>query len=255
MDDEIVIRDVRKKEKFQLDDEYLNGYARLCGIFSTGVYNCLCRHADFNTQKCFPSIKTIAYKLGISEASVKRGIKGLVDWNIIIKERSRHPENAKWVNNSYILLDKSIWKTKPQLCETSGSHSSVGTKPQLCGDESHSSVAPRKVTHTKVTHTKEVVATATPFFFEEEIQKLKDGIRKDYKIIALYWKMQGFVFENKEQFNENLGRELRPAKVLKGYTGEQISRAMSYCKNNYKETGWTLETCGKRIALIVNIKK
>ena len=78
---EYKVRDLREKF-FQVDDAYLNGYAKLCGISATGVYMILCRHAS-KDQSCFPSKKTIAEKLGISERSVYTAVKVLENWNII----------------------------------------------------------------------------------------------------------------------------------------------------------------------------
>lgn len=97
-----------------------------------------------------------------------------------------------------------------------------------------------------------LVADATPFSFEEELKKLQDSNRKDFKIIALYWRKKGFVFENRKQFESSLKRELRPAKELTGYSGEQIARAIRYCQDNYEKIGWTLETINKRISDLVN---
>lgn len=152
---EIVIRDTRKKEKFVVDDEYLNGYAKLCGINATGVYITLCRHADFHTQECFPSVKTISEKLGISERSVSYALKKLEDWNIIIRERTRHPKNSKWVNNSYTLLDKSVWRTKPPANNADGENN----KPPANNDKSHLHQVQSKVTHSiKVTHNSKAIA-------------------------------------------------------------------------------------------------
>lgn len=88
------------------------------------------------------------------------------------------------------------------------------------------------------------------FNFQKELLKLKDSDRRDMKIIALYWRKKGFSFENQEQFNAMLKRDLRPAKDLKGYTGEQIARAIAHCAAKYGE--WTLETVGKRISDVVN---
>ncbi len=97
-----------------------------------------------------------------------------------------------------------------------------------------------------------LVADATPFSFEEELKKLQDNSRKDLKIIALYWRKKGFVFENRKQFESALKRELRPSKELTGYSGEQIARAIRYCQENYEKVGWTLETIHKRISDLVN---
>jgi hypothetical protein len=99
----------------------------------------------------------------------------------------------------------------------------------------------------------ESVAEATKEFnFEEELIKLKESKRKDYKIIALYWKKKGFIFENQEQFNSALVRELKAAKLLKGYSGIQIGEAIKHCERKYNE--WTLETTHKRISDVVNKK-
>jgi hypothetical protein len=87
------IIDNRSKEKFQMDDAYLNGYARLCGIYATGVYVSLCRHAD-KDQYCFPSFKLSAEELAISEKSVQRGIAELVQWNIIEVAREKKADDT-----------------------------------------------------------------------------------------------------------------------------------------------------------------
>lgn len=107
------IRDMRHKEKFFVDDVYLNGYAKYCGIAATSVYLVLCRHADKN-QECFPSIELIAEKLNIGRATVIRGIKKLISYKIIMKERKRD-NKQKWLNNTYVLLDKSEWLEEPSI--------------------------------------------------------------------------------------------------------------------------------------------
>lgn len=103
------IRDLRKKDQFKIDDAYLNGYARVCGKDATLVYNSLCRHAEFESQKAFPSQEKIAYEHNISVRTVRRGLKKLIDYKIIIAERVR--EKGKFMNYLYILLDKSEWKS------------------------------------------------------------------------------------------------------------------------------------------------
>jgi len=97
------VRDMRHKEKFEIDDWYLNGYAKKCGIYATGVYLSLCRHVD-KDQECWPSLKKIAEELNISIPMVQRGIKILEKYHIILKERM-----GKKLNNRYVLLDKSEW--------------------------------------------------------------------------------------------------------------------------------------------------
>lgn len=109
---EIEIRDNRQKEWFWLDNEYLNGYARLLGASCTVVYLSLCRHVDNSTQKCYPSMKLIAEENGIGERTVIRAIKTLEEWNIIRVYRSKNNKGTQ-NNNVYVLTAKSVWKKKP----------------------------------------------------------------------------------------------------------------------------------------------
>lgn len=91
-----------------------------------------------------------------------------------------------------------------------------------------------------------------PFLFKEKLKLLKDSSRHDFKVIALYWSSKGFEFDNKDQYNSALKRELRAAGLLKGYSGTQIAQAIDYCKKNHPV--WTLETVGKRVADLINKK-
>jgi len=102
------IIDQRKKEKFMVDDEYLNGMARKAGWQATLIYVTLCRHVD-KSQECFPSIKKMMDKLGVSRNTVLKGIKNLEARNVIRVKKTR-TEGGKWLNNKYILIDKSEWQ-------------------------------------------------------------------------------------------------------------------------------------------------
>ena len=102
--EEFEIRDIRKKEQFVVDDAYLNGYAKVCGVYASGVYMALCRHADIYHQTCFPSILLLAGKLDISKSQVIRALRTLEDWNIIRREKT------EGLGNRYYLIDKKHWK-------------------------------------------------------------------------------------------------------------------------------------------------
>ena len=108
------VRDLRKKDQFKIDDAYLNGYAKILGVYSTAVYNSLCRHAEFNTQKAFPSEKLIAKEHGITERCVRNEVRKLKDANIITIKKERSSK-GQWLNNLYILLDKSEWTSPKEL--------------------------------------------------------------------------------------------------------------------------------------------
>lgn len=111
--EQIKIRDKRNKEWFIVDNAYLNGYAKIFGAVGTAIYISLCRHADNETQKCFPSQKLIAEELNISDRTVRNYIDRFVEWNLlyVVREKDSKGRNK---NNEYILLDKSQWKPKPK---------------------------------------------------------------------------------------------------------------------------------------------
>ncbi len=119
--EEFEIRDIRKKEQFVVDDIYLNGYAKLCGIFATGVYMALCRHADIYHQTCFPSISLLARKLNVSKSQVIRALQILEDWNIIRREKTEGK------GNRYFLIDKKHWRPAPGQSISAGHQCQSGT--------------------------------------------------------------------------------------------------------------------------------
>lgn len=149
------IRDTREK-CFVVNDEYLNGYAKLCGIYATGVYLSLCRHAS-KEQVCFPSKKLISDELQISEREVYRGLKKLAKWNIVKIESQGRKEDGSFLNNTYTLLDKSVWKKKPQACQSHGEAVGLSEQlPQAYHDISRRPTSPKKDTHMmKDTHIKD----------------------------------------------------------------------------------------------------
>lgn len=156
-------RDKRKKGWFWLDNEYLNGYAKHFGAVGTAIYVSLCRHADNETQTCFPSQKTIANELGISERTVRTYLAIFERNNLIKITKEKHPINKKWLNNVYYLLDKSEWK-KPEAIVSSG-------KPEANDDKSHRQQLPSNKTHKiNKTHIRDLKC-----IFEKEI----DITRKD----------------------------------------------------------------------------
>lgn len=145
---DIIVRDVRVKTHFTVDDEYLNGYAKLCGGVATMVYLCLCRHAD-SGQKSFPSLTTMSEKTGMSVSSVQRGLSVLVEFNLIVKGKHRNPETGRWWNNTYMLLDKSVWKKNHRSLVTAGQKEADHRSPV---NPTTGHPRPTKDTHNKDSH-------------------------------------------------------------------------------------------------------
>jgi DNA-binding transcriptional ArsR family regulator len=101
VEEEFEVRDLREKF-FMVDDAYLNGWAKKCGVYASAAYFVLCRHVG-RDQSCFPSVALIAEKMGISVRQVSYALKVLEAHNIIKVERSAGERNKYWLTN------KSEW--------------------------------------------------------------------------------------------------------------------------------------------------
>lgn len=153
-----------------VDDTYLNGYAKHLGTTTSMVYISLCRHADKN-QIAFPSQEIIAEKLGISKRTVLEKIKILEKWNLIKKEQIKNKE-GKWLNNTYLLLDKIHWKkpgaVSPHAVRQHTDLASPGVVKQHTEPGAVSQHKPGAVSqHYKETHIKETHITPIVPFLEE----------------------------------------------------------------------------------------
>lgn len=126
--DKIQIRDLRKGDWYWISKVLIDEYGRLIGPIGIAIYNCLAQHAN-QEGFCFPSHKYIADKIGASISSVQRGIRQLIDLEIIRKSRRRY-------HNVYYLLklDRSerpnsnqIGQSDFQIGQRDRSVRSVGT--------------------------------------------------------------------------------------------------------------------------------
>jgi len=236
------IRDLREKF-FQIDDEYLNGYAKLCGINATGVYLSMCRHAN-KQQTCFPSKKLIAEELAISERSVYRALKKLEKWNIIIHTSQGRKSDGSFRNTLYTLLDKKVWKIKPSAIKTDRNRLPHSQQPSATQSVHRLPQVPNKDTHIKDTHKKETHIASK--LAKSEISNLLEDKQKHIQIIGLYGKAKQVIWDNKKQQQSFIKRNLRSARDLVGYDFNKIVNTMKYLIDN-ADFKWTLETVGKFI--------
>lgn len=88
---------------FVIDDEYLNGYARVCGPITSMVYIALCRHVG-KEQVCYPSHDRLAKILGISKSAVVRAIKSLEVHGLVRVDRKQGEQSI------YTLTNKRNWR-------------------------------------------------------------------------------------------------------------------------------------------------
>jgi hypothetical protein len=107
--EKIRIVDGRNRGKFFVDDEYVDSFSEVLGWKANLAYMALCRYAG-DRQQCFPSLTTMARKMGLKKAdTIAEGIKELVGANIIAVENTQDG-GKRYTSNVYTLLDKSVWK-------------------------------------------------------------------------------------------------------------------------------------------------
>lgn len=247
----IEVRDLRRREFFMTDDEYLNGYARHCGIYATGVYMSLCRHSN-KAQQSFPSISLIAYELDISRDSVIRALKKLVEYNIITIEKVL-TEKGEYRNNIYTLIEKTNWKV---LKEGSSSQRPRGSSPQRLGS---SSQRPRVVadSDTKETHKK---GTHITIGLQEDATDGKE--EKIRRKTVVYPKESYELILNEYQRLKNIklqGNEFQPVQqtiksmLMDGRTLEQILSVMNWLQDSPVEwtDNWTMRTVRMKLPELI----
>ena len=90
---------------FYMQNAYVDHYAKKCTKASL-VYMLLCRQSN-RDGKCYPSLKYMANRLGISTDSVSRGIRTLLKYNIISRRLTK--SRKAWGYYEYQLLDNKVW--------------------------------------------------------------------------------------------------------------------------------------------------
>lgn len=237
------IRDVRKRDQYKLDDAYLNGYAKYCGAFATLVYNSLARHADFNTQECWPSIDLIAEQHGISKPSVIKGLKALEKWGIIKTVREKDEKTKRQKNNTYLLIDKSDWIPRDTRVNDIDTESRVNnrTEPGQRGIKSRVNEVDCKDNTLKDNTLKESAALPQwPFELKEELEKMKNDKQRHIQMIGEYLEEKKVPIETKQQLAHAIKRHVRAARQLADFSDARIEWASAKASRDYPE--WTLET-------------
>lgn len=186
-----------------MDNDYLNGYAKHFGAVGTAVYLSLCRHADNETQKCFPAQKLIAEEVGIERKTVIKYIRLFSKYHLIKIERERD-RDKKWANNVYTLLDKENWSSPEAM---SNKYTRVGHVQMK--DKSHVQQIHTKDTQdTKETHISNASVAVNP------ILELFKGLNPSYERL----------YSNKTQ---------RGAvdRLLKKYGADKVSKMIEYAES------------------------
>ncbi len=120
---QIRIKD-KRGGRFIIDDVVLNGYGEALGPYGIAVYITLCRHANMQSQQCWPSQQTIAKKTGMSVRQVKNMVDRCENLGLITREIAEgkytiytllEPENKH--------LDKALHSMHPCTTDPSPLHS------------------------------------------------------------------------------------------------------------------------------------
>lgn len=91
-------------------------------------------------------------------------------------------------------------------------------------------------------------ATACGFSFKNKLLLMEKNDRdKKIPIIATYWRYKQIKFENNEQYQAGLKRELRPAKNLIGYSLKRIKEVMFWMNGQKEWLDYNLYTVHKYI--------
>ena len=166
--------------------------------------------------------------------SVRTALKELEE-NGCLKRKAVRDENGKWNGYDYYLLE-------PPKGDKPSTDNPSSDKPST---ENHITLSKKDISKKDISN-KEIDIAKETFAFSEQLLKMEQDSRH-IQIIALYWKYKEFNFDNKEQYQSSLKRDLKPASVLKGYSNDKISRVMAWLDKNMSNIKWTLETIHKYI--------
>jgi len=184
----------------------------------------------------------------VSDSSIKRGLNKLEEHGIILRERK-----GKMLTNRYYLLDKSEWSKEPIK------KSDVSVRPIRELTQTHHTVPAdlsiERKHNSKETQKKGMSPKATDWQLEKEIEKLLKDQRRHIQIIGLWIKENDLRPGNAEQMQSLIKRNLRPARLLNGFSDEEIKETLKVVKNTDYLHKFTLETISKYIDEVVAQRK
>jgi hypothetical protein len=106
----VKIRERKTEKRFFVDNAIIDEYGDQLGPYGLAVYVALCRHADIDSQECYPSHRTLAKETGMKTASVRKALHNLEALGLVsIKGRCR--EDGSQTSNLYTLLEPPIYPT------------------------------------------------------------------------------------------------------------------------------------------------
>jgi len=98
MEERIEIRDIRQPGWFFVDNEIIDVYGKEIGVYGIAVYAILARYTSQDSQKAWPSIRTMARMLGTGKKQIQNALLALKDAGLICIEKTNR-------YNTYTLLN------------------------------------------------------------------------------------------------------------------------------------------------------
>lgn len=110
----VTVRQRRTQKRFFVDNAIIDEYGDQLGPYGLAVYVALCRHADIDSQECYPSYSTLAGETGMGITSVKKAVHNLVALGLVTV-KGQCMEDGRQTSNLYTLLEPpSHLATTPQ---------------------------------------------------------------------------------------------------------------------------------------------
>ena len=218
------------------------------------VFFWICQHAD-DEGECFPSRKLLATESGTGLRRIDKYLTQLIELGLITKKiRPRIGTKSKLSNLYQIQIIDEVVAKEPEPSSQSGvlgsSQKEAVTVSSI--NSTHLTTNVSKADTPSLKKTKKQLREEAPFDDKKEQQALWDSGWLRKKIVHNYFEKKNIHFENVKQFDSAVGRYLKVAEKLEGYTWRQIEKTMDYFEE--KKLSWTLETIAKNISEVVNRK-
>ena len=229
----------KPEENYWQYPEIMNGFWHILTPIEQKVLDYILRHT-WGWHKNSDYISYSQLKTGIpnvdlgtgikSDKAISRALKGLVKKNMIKKISGKEGGTS----NHYSLILKQEGLSQRHY-------------PSCFGQEGGRASGQDTINNVTINNKTIIVGKADDaFLFKNKLDEMTKDKQKHIQIIALYWQIKGFNFENKEQYQAALKRELRPARQLVGYSMDRIRETIEWLSEE-TDINFKLETVHKYI--------
>lgn len=164
------------------------------GVTGIAIYSWLCFYADSTTQRCYPSITTLAKQCKVSRRTVIRGIQLLEDIKVIGIEHSKGEKNIYWLLD---INNKNSKKTTSISAVTSDSRDTRVVTPGIRGVVTPGIHKQYIKQQESFNNNNKKYKQVTDFYLNEKLGRIatKDMIKEVLKDLPqnIWWKVNSFL--------------------------------------------------------------